>query len=290
MHNGFSRLHETPLGRWWEARMLRHLELTEVDIEVPGLGAECLTVAFISDVHVGFFLSQRTLVDLADRVGARQPDLIVFGGDLVVGELSELDLLAPLLSLEAPLGKYAVLGNHEYHPFRLGPHRAGARVAAQAVGGSTALWAELLGPFGIRVLANEGDRLDLGETTLWVAGVDDAHESTAQVGSAMRGRRPDEPSLLLSHNPDVFPRSAKLGFDAQLSGHTHGGQIRFGPWAPVTLSRHGFTSGLYTRDDATMYLGRGVGFSALPIRLCARPEIPIIGLRGSGVAKPTHLK
>lgn len=290
MHNGFSRLHETSLGRWWETRMLRHLELTEVDIEVPGLGVEQLTVAFISDVHVGFFLSPHTLIDIADRVGERQPDMIVFGGDLVVGELSELNLLAPLLSLEAPLGKYAVLGNHEYHPFRLGPHRDTAREAARAVGGSTTLWADLLAPFEIRVLANEGDRLDVGRTTLWVAGVDDVHESTAQAGSAMRGRRPDEPSLLLSHNPDVFLRSAKLGFDAQLSGHTHGGQIRFGPWAPVTLSRHGFTSGLYSRDGSTMYLGRGVGFSALPIRLCARPEIPIIRLRGSGVAKPTPLR
>ena len=99
------------------------------------------------------------------------------------------------------------------------------------------------------------------------------------LGAALAGRREDEPAVLLSHHPDLFVESARHDIALQLSGHTHGGQVRLFGWAPITHSRNGYYSGLYERNGSRLYVGRGVGVSFAPVRVGARPEVPILRLR-----------
>ena len=96
------------------------------------------------------------------------------------------------------------------------------------------------------------------------------------------GLGPDgEATVLLSHHPDVFRPASERGIDLQISGHTHGGQIRFGPWAPVSHSKYGYVSGLFERADSRLYVSRGVGVSFAPLRFGAPPEVPTLTLRTS---------
>jgi hypothetical protein len=84
--------------------------------------------------------------------------------------------------------------------------------------------------------------------------------------------------ILLSHHPDVFVESAVRGVDLQLSGHTHGGQVVFFGWAPMTHSNHGLWRGRYASAGAQLYVGRGIGTTGLPLRLGAPGEIAILEL------------
>ena len=74
-------------------------------------------------------------------------------------------------------------------------------------------------------------------------------------------------------------RAHGLGIDLQLSGHTHGGQLRFGDKAPFNHSEHGYLAGHFHRGDAQLYVGRGLGTTVLPVRFAARPELPVVTLR-----------
>ena len=93
------------------------------------------------------------------------------------------------------------------------------------------------------------------------------------------GRRDGETAVLVSHHPDFFFEACAVGVDLQLSGHTHGGQIRVGGKAPIHHSRFGYERGWFREADSRLYVGRGVGVTVLPIRIDAPPEVPMITLR-----------
>jgi uncharacterized protein len=140
-------------------------------------------------------------------------------------------------------------------------------------------------------------------------GVDDqrARIRAGEPSSILRGIealvRPDIPNILLSHNPDTFPRAAALGIELSLAGHTHGGQLRFAlgdrQWSPASLITP-FVAGLYRlpfgleghatghevtphpRPSACLYVNRGLGTFALPVRLGVPPEITALTLRAVG--------
>jgi predicted MPP superfamily phosphohydrolase len=177
---------------------------------------------------------------------------------------AELELLAPALErLRSPLGVFAVPGNHDY---------VGA--------GRIERWEAYLEARGVRVLRNRGVRLTHRGGPLWLCGVDDLTEGEPRLAEALAGRRVGEPSLLLSHHPDLFLEASARGVDLQLSGHTHGGQVRFFGWAPMHHSRHGWVNGLYERGASRLYVGRGAGVTALPIRIGTRSEITLLRPRG----------
>jgi len=265
-------LRRTPIGAVLHRRLLANLEISNVDVELDRPRApRSLDVVFLSDLHAGDYMTAEDLEDVARRTMALVPDLVCFGGDLVDSTWKQVRHYDRALEiLKPPLGVWAVAGNHEYYR----PH-------------DVALWRAHLEERGVRVLVNEGARVEHrvehdGGGTLWIAGVDDLTEGTPDLVRALDGRAQDEPALLLSHHPDLFVAAAARGVDLQLSGHTHGGQICLFGWTPLPHTRLGYWRGLHRLGESRLYVGRGVGATVLPFRVGAPPEIVQLRLRGPG--------
>jgi predicted MPP superfamily phosphohydrolase len=144
------------------------------------------------------------------------------------------------------------------------------------------LWRGALEAHGVRVLVNDGVRIEEDGGRLWLAGADDLGLGRPDLGRALAGCRPDEPILLMTHQPDLFVEATHAGVDLTVAGHTHGGQIviaGFAPWLR-NHSRLGWYRGHYRAEGAQLYVGRGVGATFLPVRIGAPPEIPILTLHG----------
>lgn len=240
-----------------EARGLRveHYTIPSAKIERP------LVIAQVSDVHLGLLAGQRRLKHIARLLRAEHPDIIISTGDLVDGNLFEDDGLVGLWAeLRPPLGKFAVVGNHEVY--------AGLKQAL-----------DFHRRAGFSVL--RGRMQDLG--LLAVAGVDDP--ALGQVGGTPAGA--DEVDLLgqapagrfvllLKHRPSLGQGSAGR-FDLQLSGHTHRGQIW--PFSYVTGAIYPMQDGLYQLDGGSRLItNRGTGTWGPPLRIAAPPVISVIRL------------
>jgi predicted MPP superfamily phosphohydrolase len=269
LNRGLDRL---GFGHWLHRRIHRGLEVPELTLwlrdGVPGLDG--LRIAFVSDVHAGSFLDENDLVRVFERIQAAQPDLVLFGGDLINTREREILLFQKALPLLRPrYGTFAVPGNHDHF---FGP--------------DIGLWTSFLERHGVQVLLNRGVRVEHGGGSLWLCGVDDLTEGTPDLAAALHGRRNGETAVLLAHHPDFFFEAAAVDVDLTLSGHTHGGQIRIGGWAPIHHSRFGYERGWFQENDCRLYVGRGVGTTVLPLRVDAAPEIPIVTLR-SRVVTPT---
>ena len=255
-----------PPGTWLHRRLQRQLEVTETDVVLrrgaPGLDG--LRLVFLSDVHAGFYQTAEDLAALGRRVRDLAPDLVCLGGDLVATRPADIDLLGSLLEpLDPPLGIHAVLGNHECFYLDAGVEP----------------FVRTLREAGVRLWINGGERLELAGASLWLAGIDDACTGTPDLERALAGARPDEPVLLLSHIPDYLRSLPRGAVDLVLAGHTHGGQVRLAGHAPITHSSHGYEMGLYEFEGTQLFVSRGVGVSALPIRIGVRSEVALLRLR-----------
>ncbi len=259
-------LRHTPPGAWMHGRLHGAIELELVGVGLAGAAAALhgLRVAWISDLHAGHFMDELDLHRLFERVAQAEPDLVCLGGDLINTHAHEALLLRePLRRLAgAPLGVWAVPGNHEYYD-----------------GSDLDVWRGVMEESGVEVLVNRGARVERGGASLWVAGVDDLVEGEPDLERALAGRTDGEPTLLLAHNPDCFHESAAAGVGLTLSGHTHGGQIRVFGWSPMLDSARGFVEGLYRSGDALLYVGRGAGVTVLPLRWGTRGEVTVLELR-----------
>jgi len=263
-------LDRLPVGHWLHRRVHRRFELPELELELrtsaPGLDG--LRIAFVTDVHAGSFLDEGDLLRIFGQLRDAAPDVVLFGGDLINTREREILLFQkPLAMLRPRLGMFAVPGNHDHF---FGP--------------DIGLWTAFLQDHGVQVLQNRGVRLEPGISSLWLCGVDDLTEGEPDLRSALAGRRAGEPAVLLSHHPDFFFEAAAVDVDLQLSGHTHGGQIRLGDWAPIHHSRFGYERGWFTENGCRLYVSRGVGVTVLPLRIGAPPEIPIVTLRSRVVS------
>ncbi|MCA8963623.1 MAG: metallophosphoesterase [Planctomycetes bacterium] len=254
-----------PLGRWLHRRIRRGLQLSELELRLrrPAPGLDGLRIAFVSDVHAGSFMDAGDLHAIFESVAAANPDLVLFGGDLInTRERELLHYREPLRLLRPALGMFAVPGNHDLF-----------------WGRDLGLWSAFLEDQGVTVLCNRGVRIARGGTSLWLCGVDDLTEGSPDLRLALDGRRDGEATVLLSHHPDFFFEAAAADVDLTLSGHTHGGQIRLFGRAPIHHSRFGYEQGWFQEADCSLYVGRGVGVTLLPIRIDARPEVPIVTVR-----------
>ena len=247
-----------------------------------------LRIVHLSDIHIGAFLPRAALRRAIDLINAVQPDLAVLTGDLITTEHDPLeDAIAELSRLRVPLGVWACHGNHERW----------AGVEAQTV----ALFAR----DGMHVLRQQGVELSWFGGRFNLIGVDDQRERarpgepSSLLRSIERLVRSDIPNILLSHNPDTFPRAAALGIELSLAGHTHGGQIRVKlgtrqwsaasfmtpfavglyrlPCGPTTPPAHEETAAA-PRKWAFLYVNPGLGTLGLPLRLGMPPEITVLTL------------
>jgi predicted MPP superfamily phosphohydrolase len=240
----------------------RRLTLSEARIDLPDLPAPFLglRILMISDIHAGPFVSPAALERTLGRLAALEPDLILLVGDLLTASADEWSAnRRAFATLQAPLGTFAVLGNHEHY----------TREVERVI--------ELIEADGIEVLNNRSRTLQRGGTTLSLAGVDDLLMGQPNLDAALDGTV--GPVILMSHNPDLLFDAARHGVALMLSGHTHGGQIRL-PGLPVLVrqSRYRLDEGRFTVDATQGIVSRGLGVVGVPVRLGCPPEAMLLTL------------
>jgi len=219
-----------------------------------------LRLALLADLHYGQYIRAGSVARWVDATLAERPDLIVLDGDLVDEDLSEdtRALLAELGRLRAPLGTFAVWGNHDHRSVRDLPAFAAALATA-----------------GVRVLVNGGARV---RDDLYLAGIDDYRTGRPDLAAALAGRD-GMPCVLLSHNPDVLPEVPE-DVSLTLSGHTHGGQVCLPFVGPlITSSAYGrrFAQG-WVHGPARGYVTRGLGVTLIPVRVACPAELTVMDL------------
>jgi hypothetical protein len=261
----------------FEAQWVRRVEYT---VGVAGLhpDLEGLTIAHLSDPHAGFrpSLNMRAARIACELAMAARPDVIAVTGDLAGGSANLARIKVLLGTLHAPLGVFAVLGNHD--------HGRSKAPFTRAVDLSD------LGDYGVRLLSNETVTVRRGAARVQICGVDDVKHGFGDLRPVLAAldRDPDTLRLLLSHYAEGGLAAPAGSFHLTLSGDTHGGQICL-PWfgGPVMFSqpRAPFKDGLYDRGRRLFHVSRGIGTSLLPFRLFCRPEAAVVRLVGA-VAGP----
>jgi uncharacterized protein len=226
-----------------------------------------LTVAFASDFHAGPTTDPDLFVALRNLLADAQPDVILLGGDFVSGKAEYVQALARQLEYcRPPLGKYAVLGNHD-------------------------LWADdkriatILAASGVEVLINRSATLPAPFDCVSICGIDDPWTGSPDAQRAFDGA--EDIRVFLTHAPDGLMSLSNERFDVAFAGHTHGGQVAWPNGSPVLLP-HGPLSKLYVygkfsiEGNGCLMVSRGVGCSTLPIRLNAHPELVLCTLSSAG--------
>jgi uncharacterized protein len=234
----------------------RQINIEEIGITTPKLASGQVTIAQISDLHLGMMQGDELLERVISRLRDIHPDIVVATGDIVDGQGDDLGELARrLLAIQPPKGAYAIIGNHEYY--------AGLDNSLR-----------FLRSAGFTVLRGES----AATAGIILAGVDDPSagaqlkEARMAARAALASARKNTFIVLLKHQPVV---DRDIPFDLQLSGHIHGGQIF--PFGLLTRLVYGVPAGLTRLSDGRLlYVSRGAGTWGPPIRLFAAPEITVI--------------
>ncbi len=223
-----------------------------------------LRIVHLSDFHYGPMVNPEHLRRAVKAANDLRPDFIALTGDYISQDRVYAEPCADVVGkLRARHGVYAVLGNHDHW--------------IDAV-----LIADLFRAEGIRVLINEGTRMDLHGEAFWLAGVDDTMVGLEDLSLALAGSRENEFKLLLAHNPTILRRAARAEVDLVLSGHTHGGQVAWrSEKSRSGRPRRRMLRGLGRRGNTQMYVTRGLGTVVLPIRYGCPPEISVLELRSA---------
>ncbi len=253
---------------WFEPQQL---VVREIELELPHLAPahDGLRIALLSDLHVGTpYRGLSNLNGVVGRVNQAKPDLILFLGDLVIQGIVGGAWVSPeacavkLSGLRAPLGVYGVMGNHDWW-------LNAPRVATALEHG------------GMTLLENSSTRIAVKGSPLWLAGVSDFNEKQDDLDSALRGIPQEQPVILLSHSPDIFPEVPDR-ISLTVAGHTHGGQVNL-PflgriWVPSKYKQR-YASGHVIEQGRHLFVTVGIGSSILPIRFRVPPEIVILTIR-----------
>lgn len=243
----------------------RWVQITRLALVIPRLplAFDGLRLVQLSDLHCGMapVAELEAALNLAQSL---QPDLFVLTGDYVVDDAASVFALVPALSsLRAPHGVWAVLGNHDYW--------SDVRVVKQG-----------LTQAGVSVLVNQGVMLTRGTANLYLAGVDDGWSGQPNLAEALAACPAEVPALVLWHEPDLADETARdRRAVLQLSGHTHGGQVRLPGVGALALPRLGrkYDMGLYQVGGMWHHTNRGLGCVRLPVRFNCPPEITELTLR-----------
>ena len=223
--------------------------------------AKGLRVAVLADIHADKITREKAVRKIVDLTLSANPDLIVISGDFADGEVKEVGQgLTPLKDLKAPLGVYAVSGNHEYY-------------------NGWKEWKPFLESLGLKILENENAKLKEG---LFLAGVPDLNAIRTDLprpdlNTALKGTEGSK-VILLAHQPNMNRFYSGRHIDLQISGHTHGGMIK-GLDKLVERFNGGAVSGFYEKDGNQLFVTNGASlWNGFPTRLGVPSEIPILVL------------
>jgi predicted MPP superfamily phosphohydrolase len=249
-------------------------------VRIPGWpeSSDGLRILQLSDLHVG--RANHLLVRFMRRAAAIPADVVVITGDFVdrpehVGQLA--DVLAPLMSGGRPV--VGILGNHDRYVYRQLhiPHGIADPFDADTL-------IKAIREAGLRLLIDEATDIATACGPVTIAGVDITSHTDAGVATALAGADLER-TILLAHSPDARFAAARAGVRLLLAGHTHGGQVRLGPWITLTTStRHPLKppSGMHTLEGLQMHVSPGLGTTMLRLRLFSRPEATVIEIRRGG--------
>ncbi len=246
------------------------LVVERIEAHPTGLPRELdgLRLGLMSDLHRGPYASEAFIERAAEALMRLSPDLIALAGDFVHGyNFQGPSVARALRALHAPLGIYAVMGNHDHWLDHEAIERALRRQFADR-------------PFA--VLRNARVQLEAGGAPLHIVGVDDVMAGRDDLERALADMPDGQPAILLAHEPDFADMaSQRYPFLLQVSGHSHGGQVRLPVIGAPILPRLGekYPIGLQRAGDMLVYTSRGLGMIYPPVRFMCPPEVTLITLR-----------
>lgn len=264
-------------GRWnWKTHTIP-LAFEHLPAELDGL-----RIVQISDIHVGSFFNQHNRVQKAiDMINLLEADYVLFTGDLVNNITAEMHGWEPLfLQIQAKIGKYSILGNHDYGDYVKWEEDDKKRLNLEAL-------IDMHRSIGFTPLLNEQVQISSQESGAYIIGVENwgkaPFRQSGNLEKAMEHIPEEAFKLLLSHDPSHFDEQViGTGIDLTLSGHTHGMQFgieRFGiRFSPVQF-RYKKWAGLYQVGKQFLYVNRGFGYLGFPGRVGIYPEITLIELK-----------
>jgi uncharacterized protein len=249
------------LARWFRVHGRLCVRKHDVRLERWTRGPP-LRIVFASDFHAGPITHPELLNEASRAIAGGKPDLLLLGGDFIAPHARYIDGLAERLrQIEAPLGKFAVLGNHDLYA-------------------DDEYIVERLAAAGVRTLNNECARLSAPYDDIVLCGLDDPTVGSPDALAAVGGA--DGVRIVLMHSPEGLLWLRGHHFDLAFCGHTHGGQVALPGGRPIVmpggpLNRkypHG-SHRLRDHGDATLIVSRGIGCSGIPVRLFAGPEVHV---------------
>lgn len=240
--------------------LIKTVDLKDSDIPLP---FDRKKIVFVSDIHHGPHFSKKRIGKLVNRINSLKPDIILLGGDYVENDAKYIKpCFEELQYLNAPLGVFGVLGNHDHSK------------DVSMVEGE-------MKKAGITLLKNKAEWVSVKDGGIKIGGVDDLYFGRKDIGPTVNDVQEEDFVILLSHNPDYAEKIKNNKIDIVLSGHTHGGQITlFGLWAPYIPSNYGqkYRSGMVETDYTKVYVSKGVGTNVIPLRFFTHPEITVVNL------------
>ena len=240
--------------------------IMKTTVPIKGLDKDLsgITIAQVSDLHIGPTIKKGYVEEVVDQVNRLNPDIIAITGDLVDGSVGYLSKhVEPIKDLHANIGKYFVTGNHEYYS-------------------GVDQWLDKIDHYGLTNLIDSHEIITKGSGSITLGGVTDYRSSSikpehkSDPAKAFYGAPENIPKILLAHQPWSIFDAHKVGADFQLSGHTHGGQ--FWPFVYAVRMANPYTSGLHDHDGTWIYVNRGTGYWGPPMRLGVKSEITLVKL------------
>ncbi|PEW07365.1 metallophosphoesterase [Bacillus cereus] len=252
----------------------RLVTVTWNEIEAPTIpkGFNNKKILQFSDVHLGPDFTLKQLENLVEKMNELHPDIVVFTGDLIdkfgsySAEREEAKVI--LQKIKAPLGKYAVFGNHDRG------------------GGGSLFYKKYMEEAGFSVLVNEVQKIKAENGKyITISGLDDFLLGKPQIDSTLKNLRQQNFNMLLIHEPDVVDKVSRYPVDFQMSGHSHGGQVQIpfvGPLITTKLAES-YVEGMYELEGKSkllhLYVNRGIGTTRMPVRFWSVPELSVFVLK-----------
>lgn len=244
-----------------EPEMLRINNETIAANHIPHSFNDFKIIQF-SDTHVGFHYTEEQLTDLVSKINKLKPDLIVFTGDLIDAphEYKKTKQISEILyNLQAEYGKYWIYGNHDHGGY------------------GTQLVHDIMEDAHFHLLQNSHIPIQRGQDEIILAGIDDVILGTPDLPATLKNVNEELFTILLAHEPDFADTTVNFPVDVQLSGHSHGGQVRL-PfighlYTPTYAEKYIQGKYRFNQDKLLLYVNKGIGTTRLPFRFFCQPEI-----------------